>query len=121
MFDLAFDVPMAEYQENMDILMSIFDTDVSFEEINAIEFDEDASTSNKEALEELNLAFSTEREENFAAPNPVSTARPEKRFKTVSETELNELKEKRQSKSTRKNTKWGVKLFQGVYNFTKKC
>lgn len=36
MFDLAFDVPMAEYQENMEILMSIFDTDISFEEINAI-------------------------------------------------------------------------------------
>ena len=55
MFDLGFDVPMAEYQENMDILMSIFDTDVSFEEINAIEFDGDASTSNREALEELNI------------------------------------------------------------------
>jgi len=36
-----------------------------------------------------------------------------KRFKTVSEEELRELQERKQSISTKKNTKWSVRLFQG--------
>jgi len=115
MFDLGFDVPtMTEYQENMDILLSISDEDVSFDEVQSIEFDGDVSTSNREALQELDQAFLSERTENVAAPNP------KERFKTVSDKELQELKEKRQSSSTRKSIKWGVKLFQGVFCSTEK-
>ena len=114
MFDLGLDVEMTEYEENMDTLLSIFDADTSFDEVASIDFDGVASTSNREVLRELNQAFSTERSENFAAPN----YRPEgNRFKTVTPKELQELKEKRQSLSTKKNTKWGVKLFQGVFKF----
>ena len=81
MFDLGLDVEMTEYQEIMDILLSMFDADTSFDEVNSIDFDGVASTYNREVLRELNQAFSTERRENFAAPN----YRPEgKRFKTVS-------------------------------------
>ena len=40
-----------------------------------------------------------------------------KRFKKMEENELQSLKENfHQSKSTKNNTKWGVKLFQGAFN-----
>ena len=39
----------------------------------------------------------------------------QKRFKSATESELKELEEKRQSKATKKSTKWGVKLFQGMF------
>jgi hypothetical protein len=65
MFDLGLDVEMTEYQENIDILLSMFDADTSFDEVASIDFDRVASTSNREVLRELNQAFSTERSENF--------------------------------------------------------
>ena len=68
MFDLGLIVEMTEYQENMDILLSMFDADISFDEVASIDFDGVASTSNREVLRELNQAFSTERSEHFAAP-----------------------------------------------------
>jgi hypothetical protein len=63
MFDLGMDVEMMEYQEDVDILLSMFDADTSFDEVASIDFDGDASTSNREVLRELNQAFSTERSE----------------------------------------------------------
>lgn len=42
------------------------------------------------------------------------TQKERKRFKTVSPEELQELQDCRQSKSTKQNTKWGVKVFQGT-------
>ena len=107
MFDLGLDVEMTEYQEHIDILLSMFDTDTSFDEVASIDFDGVASTSNREVLRELNQAFSTERSENFAAPN----YRPEgKRFKTVTAEKLQELKEKRQSLSTKKKHQMRCKV-----------
>jgi hypothetical protein len=50
-----------------------------------------------------------ERTENFAAPNP--SPRPKKKFRTVSD---KELQEKKESSSTRKSTKW-------VFCSTEKC
>lgn len=89
MFDLGFDVPTTtEYQKNMDILLSMFDEDVSFDEVQSIEFDRDVSSSNREALQELDEAFLSERTENVAAPNS------KERFNTVSDQELQELKER---------------------------
>jgi hypothetical protein len=64
MFDLGLDVEMTEYQENIDILLSMFDAYTSFDEIASIDFDGVASTSNREVLRELNQAFSTERSEH---------------------------------------------------------
>ena len=69
MFDLGLDVEMTEYQENMNIQLSMFDADTSFHEVASIDFDGVASTSNREVLRELNQAFSTERSEHFVAPN----------------------------------------------------
>ncbi|CAC5370793.1 unnamed protein product [Mytilus coruscus] len=54
------------------------------------------------------------------APNPVEVERPtvsglqksQKRFKTVTPEELKDLQDSRQAKSTKQNTKWGVKVFQ---------
>ena len=99
MFDLGLDVEMTEYQENMETLLSIFDADTSFDEVASIDLNGVASISNGEVLRELNQAFSTERSENFAAPN----YRPERnRCKTVTPKDLQELKEKKQSLSTKK-------------------
>lgn len=99
MYDLGFDVPrMTEHQNNMDILLGIFDE----EEVQSIEYDADVSTSNREVLQELDQAFMPERTANSTPPNPFP--RPEKRFNTVWDEELQELKENRQSLSTRKNT-----------------
>ena len=114
MFDLGLDVEMTEYQENIDILLSMFDADISFDEVASIDFDGVASTSNREVLRELNQAFSTERSEHFTAPNYWPEG---KRFTTVTAEELQELKEKRQSLPTKKNTKWGVKLCQCMFKF----
>ena len=78
MYYLGFDVPtMTEYQNNMDILLGIFDE----EEVQSIESDGDVSTSNREVLQELDPAFMPERTANFTPPNP--SPRPQKRFNTV--------------------------------------
>ena len=39
----------------------------------------------------------------------------QKRFKSITESEFKKLQEKRQSGFTKKSTKWGVKLFQGMF------
>jgi hypothetical protein len=52
--------------------------------------------------------------ENFQPPRSDN----KKRFKTVSEEELRELQERKQSISTKK-TKWGVRLFQGDLSYKK--
>ena len=60
-----------------------------------------------EAQQELDKAFS----EEFCTPKSRIS---QKRFKSVTERELKEIKEKRQSEATKKSKKWGVKLFQGT-------
>jgi hypothetical protein len=37
-----------------------------------------------------------------------------KRFRSITDTELQEFQGARQSKSTKRNTKWGIQLFQGI-------
>jgi hypothetical protein len=74
---------------------------------------------------EIEVSTSTEdaNEEMERVLNPIKTeetllqAPDKKRFKTVSDTELQELQERRQSKATKFNTKWGIKLFQGKFMF----
>ena len=51
--------------------------------------------------------------ECLPSPEIPATASGAKRFKSVSELELNEFQDARQSTSTKKNTKWGIRLFQG--------
>ncbi|VDI76594.1 Hypothetical predicted protein [Mytilus galloprovincialis] len=59
--------------------------------------------------------------QNPLAPKPVEVKRPtvsllqksQKRFQTVTPEELKDLKDSRQAKSTKQNTKWVVKVFQG--------
>ena len=51
--------------------------------------------------------------ECLPSPETPATASGAKRFKSVSELELNEFQDARQSTSTKKNTKWGIRLFQG--------
>lgn len=46
---------------------------------------------------------------------PVLTPPPPKRFKTVSENDMQQFQDARQSASTKRSTKWGIKLFQGTF------
>lgn len=39
---------------------------------------------------------------------------PPKRFKSMTEEQIQMFEDSRQSNSTKRNTKWGVKLFQGI-------
>jgi hypothetical protein len=72
-----------------------------------------ASTSFEQSTAELSQALADSKEEARQLcdlPGP-----SEKRFKSVSETDINDLKDKRQSEATKRNTKWGLKLFQGMF------
>lgn len=81
MHDHGFDVPtMTEYQHYMDMLLGIFDEDVSFEEVHSIYLHDDVSTSNRDVIQELKQAVMLERKDNFTPENP--SPRHEKRFNT---------------------------------------
>ena len=96
-----------------DVLEQIFDTDGDFDG-SEVSIDANGSTFLKEAKQEMNEAFQTEEEEKFAEPI-IETS--EQRFKNVSNLEFKQLEERKQSKSTKLNTKWVVKLFQGMYYY----
>jgi hypothetical protein len=57
------------------------------------------------------------RPETPASPGPFpspTTSKPKaKRFKTVSESHIRHLFDSRQAAATKRNTAWGVKIFQG--------
>jgi hypothetical protein len=55
------------------------------------------------AIQDLNKAQAEDHNGNFQPPRSEN----KKRFTTVSEEELRELQERKQSISTKKNTKWG--------------
>jgi hypothetical protein len=130
-FDLGYDMnyhldPASITEENeenldLDILQSLFREEITLEEVSSVEnqMDVSASVSNRVAEDEMEKAFLKERTENFSVPQIIPTGQQKtdkKRFKTVSEKDLKDLQEKRQSMSTLKSTKWGVKTFQGRYN-----
>lgn len=53
--------------------------------------------------------------DNPGPTNEISQPSNPKRFKQINETELQDLQNNfHQAKATKQNTKWGVKLFQGV-------
>lgn len=71
----------------------------------------DVSTSTNEAEEELERVLSPIKTEETMLQEPSYS----KRFKSVSDAEIQDLKERRQSKATKSNTKWGLNLFQGKF------
>ena len=77
----------------------------------------DACVSQNEAKREMNKAFQTEEKENFTVPI-IETSK--QRFRNVSNLELKQLQERKQSKSTKLNTKLWVKVFQGIYKYSSK-
>lgn len=94
-------------ENDLEILESLFAEEMTVEEVTEVVLqDACASVSTRDAEREMQQTFSREREERFCAPQL-------KRFKIVSDEELQELKERRHSLSTLKATKWGVKTFQG--------
>ena len=97
-----------DFDENQDkewdLLSKILNDDMEVTDVSC-------STVNDEALREMDRAFE--------AANPVTSPVPyhddkQKRFKSISEEELNVLQDKKQSKSTKKNTKWSISVFQGT-------
>nr|XP_034316480.1 uncharacterized protein LOC117685963 [Crassostrea gigas] len=93
-------------ENDLEILESLFAEEMTVEEVTEVVLqDACASVSTRDAEREMQQTFSREREENFCAPQL-------KRFKIVSDEELQEFKERRHSLSTLKATKWGVKTFQ---------
>ena len=48
-------------------------------------------------------------------PTSIHQPRPKKRFQLVSEQDLSTFESSHQSKATKQNTRWGIKLFQGTY------
>jgi len=114
-FDLSFDCEQP-YEETLEVLMQVFADDNIFEEVTSTENAVlTASTSTTDAIQDLNQALAEDHNENFQPPRSDN----KKRFKTVSEEELRELQERKQSISTKKNTKWGVRLFQGDLSYKK--
>ena len=113
-FDLSFDFQQPD-EETLEVLMEVFADDNIFEEVTSIERGVlSASTSTTNAIQDLHQALAEDHNENFQPPRSDN----KKRFKTVSEEELRELQERKQSISTKK-TKWGVRLFQGDLSYKK--
>ena len=68
-----------------------------------------ASSNVKEEMIEMNKLLQSAQPDIL----PGIDEKPVGRFKKLKEIDLNIMEEARQSSSTKKNTKWGVKLFQG--------
>ena len=92
-FDLSFDFQQPD-EETLEVLMEVFSDDIIFEEVTSTEHDVlTASTSTTHAIQDLNKAQAEDHNENFQPPRSDN----KNRFKTVSEEELRELQERKQS------------------------
>ena len=95
-----------EFDMDEDTVWSLLDDfgDEEVDEINEFEVlhDMNVSTSNDEALKELAKALETEQ---------LVIVPKKSRFKSLSDENLKEIDESRQSRSTEKKTKWGVRNF----------
>lgn len=85
--------------EDLDFLMDDFDFQASDVPSNAV---------NSTSMEEIEAVLQAELVEVPAVSKPKT-----QRFKTATEADLQILQDSRQSKATKKNTKWGIKVFQG--------
>ena len=97
--------------DDIESLDFLFEDDFTIDSINA-------STSNDEAMREICKALNSTNPPIVAPDQGGADMKPNmapRQFKTVSDTELDELQAKRQSKATKSSTKWGVELFQGKY------
>jgi hypothetical protein len=100
-FDLCFDFQQPD-EETLEVPMEVFSDDNIFEEVMSIEHNVlTASTSTTNAIQDLNKAQAEDHNGNFQPPRSEN----KKRFTIVSEEELRELQERKQSISTEKNTK----------------
>ena len=104
-------VNMADISASFDVgnFNSIFDNDNVFSD----EFDE----AELLALDELMASSMPENYEMKGLTEPEDDALPSiSRFKHITEEEMCQMETNHQSTSTKMNTKWGVKLFQGKWN-----
>ena len=106
--------------ENEKVCQTMIQTDeategeINFDDLFSDEFVLDginASTTNDEAMQEMNDILNVTNPPILPDPKPSTST---SRFKKLTETELDNLEAKRQSASTKRNTKWGVKVFQGT-------
>lgn len=65
------------------------------------------------SIENVNEMKDELLESAFTCLPPPETPAAPKRFKSFTENDLKQFEDARQSKSTKMNTKWAIKLFQG--------
>ncbi|KAK3106038.1 hypothetical protein FSP39_011471 [Pinctada imbricata] len=92
------------------IMIKTEEGEVNFDDLFSDEFVLDGinvSTTHDEAVREMNDALNVTNPPILPEPQHSTS-----RFKKLTESELDNLEAKRQSESTKRNTKWGVKVFQ---------
>ena len=84
-------------------------------------FDTDFSLEEQNEIDQWTVSTVFDNKENVEMENALSNSeRPgEGRFKCLNMKQLDELEEKRQFKSTKKHTQWGLKVLQGNTPFLK--
>lgn len=87
--------------------------DVNLDELETAAASSVSSTIDQHILQEI---LQQSAIENIPKPEMPCTPSPaNKRFKSVSKEQMDELFDARQSNATKKNTIWGMRIFQGIY------
>lgn len=103
--DFKVRLEMEENGENLDFLQEIdedFFIDEMVDPFSTIN-DAGASENSEKLIAEIKRTLENANSENTSM----------KRFKTVSEDEIKKFRDSRQTESTKRNTKWGIKIIQG--------
>lgn len=103
--DFKVRLEMEENGENLDFLQEIdedFFIDEMVDPFSTIN-DAGASENSEKLIAEMKRTLENANSENTSM----------KRFKTVSEDEIKKFRDSRQTESTKRNTKWGIKIIQG--------
>lgn len=102
--DFKVRLEMEENGENLDFLQEIdedFFIDEMVDPFSTIN-DAGASENSEKLIAEMKRTLENANSENTSM----------KRFKTVSEDEIKKFRDSRQTESTKRNTKWGIKIIQ---------
>ena len=92
-------------EETYSFLDQLFEGDIDVVELQTI------PSNDGDGAQFLQVQPQTETVET----QPTSTSK--QRFKRVTEEDLQNIQDCRQSESTKRNTKWAIKVFQGTYMF----
>ena len=114
---LPFDIDFLDSDdETEDMLASLeVDANASSQEVRKEALDRIFSESAIEGLPPPEVPSPPAPKDPAQEPPPQNPEASKKRFKTLSEEDIRQLEDQTQSKNTKKNTKWGVSIFQGQY------